>query len=419
MFRKVNRLKKTSPSLRRVSAHESSSDEERDSKARGKEGTVAEGGSDAADGNVNNGAGEKGSADVDGKADNNETKASKVSGTGITTTSSSSTSLSERLSQVKKRRQILTDMQYKRGLNANVASQAAATIHTDEADDGDANKTQQGQTDAAGPVFTAPSTSKEGVLQQKHKEAMEVFIRDRMSANNQQTAAEGESAASDMPAKSQPQSALYRELAQSAARMAGASGNTISDANDASTSASRPAISTEDGDVGTGGALVAGTGIAEVLLPSSERQKVIQATEQLLHDRKRRRYHNDDGSGVAVKASLPHTIHPGYRHHDQSAPDSLPHRFTMAPHRSDVTGEADLPVAHASSASALHKMDGEEVPARAVDDDRIGFDNLKRRREGHSQRPHNKARPQDKSSDDRVYKQFVIKQRDQHFRDRK
>jgi hypothetical protein len=291
------------------------------------------------------------------------------------------TTLEQRIAQVKRKRQLLTEIQYKRGLDPNqvvTSSSTAATATTDS--DIPLNAEE-------GPSWM-PSVegSKEGILEQKHREAMESFIRNRMNTDDNKSSADDN--LNNNPSN-QISHNLYRELAATAAQLGGTVANAVATTE-----------SSQHDDVGTGGALVAGTGIAEVILPESNRVLTAQATQQLLRERYKSR--KVDPLLAKRPTSLP----------------GLPNRFTVA----------TAPISHTTGPHATdnHRVashnptesiyDSNETVEQAVDDDRIGFERLKRIRDGRPSRPF--VKKHDKSSDDRVYKQFMTKQRDQNFRGR-
>jgi len=130
-----------------------------------------------------------------------------------------------------------------------------------------------------------------GVLQRKHKLAMEQYIQSQMDGE-----VVGGKNADDLNGSSsrsnsvviQDQSALYAQLIREATMATTEGGAATIGQNNASDTATTGAESnnnansggdTQEGDVGAGGAMLGGTGIAEVVLPVEERIQTAKNTE--------------------------------------------------------------------------------------------------------------------------------------------
>ena len=133
----------------------------------------------------------------------------------------------------------------------------------------------------------------EGVLGKKHRAAMERYIQDRMGDDNDGDSParkngsgggkqEGGTMSADVD-----EDALYRQVAAEvgAAGIAGPADD-LDDAEKAGEAA--PASAKED-DVGAGGMMLAGTGIAEISLPVDERIRTVRETELLASSSTRER----------------------------------------------------------------------------------------------------------------------------------
>ena len=241
----------------------------------------------------------------------------------------------DRIHAVKRKRQLLEDLQYKKGLNAADLLKAkrdeASTTTTD-----DQQQQQQHQT--------------ESILAQKHRHAMEAYIEARRSKTHEPEATK--------PISSNAKEALFAEL-----KVVG----------------STHSSSVREHDVGSGGALVAGTGLAEVVLPFDERLQMGHQTEQ-----------------AVLPKALPTTT------------TTLPSRFA-APQRSDTERPNELEALHryvrGQRQTTTANRTSSSQPSTASDNDRMGFAAL--------QRGQLRAPKQDAASDDRVYRQFVRQQHHQ------
>eukprot|EP00579_Thalassiosira_antarctica_P022513 CAMPEP_0201988612 /NCGR_PEP_ID=MMETSP0904-20121228/92419_1 /ASSEMBLY_ACC=CAM_ASM_000553 /TAXON_ID=420261 /ORGANISM="Thalassiosira antarctica, Strain CCMP982" /LENGTH=512 /DNA_ID=CAMNT_0048542793 /DNA_START=70 /DNA_END=1605 /DNA_ORIENTATION=+ len=139
-----------------------------------------------------------------------------------------------------------------------------------------------------------------GILAKKHRMAMEDFIQSNLSSTQEgggasgsgtnNGSAEGEEEGQNKNNASEAEKEMYAELLTS--------DNKGDDGNNAPTGA-------EEGDVGAGGAMMGGTGIAEVALPIDERIKHLKETERAAMEYERSRKaarfgSNGDDGGMTI-----------------------------------------------------------------------------------------------------------------------
>ena len=267
-----------------------------------------------------------------------------------------------RIEQVKKKRKLLSAMQNKRGVDSVELIQAASASRRHVTSSEDVAES------------TPTETSNDGILDQKHRKAMDEYINSKL-ASSQPSIPSNETTTtspSNEKSKSLTENALYSEIAVSARNL---SGKEVSLENSA-----------ERDDSGSGGAvLVAGTGIAEVILPPQERLKLEQETE---------------------KAKAARAYSRKLRKHDPapSLPQAIPNRFSVhsatgQAHRSGMEEPSKMPVSGAEGRSTELQL--------SADDRRVGFEALKQRHHGKVER-----KPRNQSSDHKVFKNFVTRQRE-------
>ena len=122
----------------------------------------------------------------------------------------------------------------------------------------------------------------EGVLGQKHRAAMDKYIQERMDSTNGKDGRDGtqDKAGADRQLLLD-EDALYRQVAAEVG-VAGMVQATMATAAPAVASATADnKTTTKEDDVGAGGMMLAGTGIAEVALPVDERIRTVRETELL------------------------------------------------------------------------------------------------------------------------------------------
>ena len=193
--------------------------------------------------------------------------------------------------QTVKKRKLIQSTVYRKGIDAATALQASTKrmdTQDEKADKGSVGTGEEPQerdlesrlkgTFSGG---TGTVSSSDGVLQRKHKQAMEEYVQSQMNSGDGESKApvgsNSDKDKSTVPENVDAEAKLYRELAESARRMAGE----LPEAGAAG--------SAED-DVGAGGAVLGGTGIAEVILPVDERvaaAKAAQLAERQVEERRR------------------------------------------------------------------------------------------------------------------------------------
>ena len=142
-----------------------------------------------------------------------------------------------------------------------------------------------GGNDGSSSAVDGEGGAGEGVLGQKHRAAMERYIQERMDSTDGKDGEDGtqDKAGADRQSLLD-EDALYRQVAAEVgvAGMVQDQAATIGTAapGEASATADEKTTTKED-DVGAGGMMLAGTGIAEVALPVDERIRTVRETELL------------------------------------------------------------------------------------------------------------------------------------------
>jgi hypothetical protein len=137
----------------------------------------------------------------------------------------------------------------------------------------------------------------EGVLGQKHKAAMQDFVQSQLNNDigggnvndevkeKMKNASHGKGVLSRDAKHKLEEEALYREVAASViTRGEDAAGNVVSGEVDNVVDPNKT-----EGDVGSGGTMLGGTGIAEVILPVEDRIGTVRATQEAVVNRIRKR----------------------------------------------------------------------------------------------------------------------------------
>ena len=127
-----------------------------------------------------------------------------------------------------------------------------------------------------------------GLLEKKHRLAMEEFIRTNLTVGKEQSGSDGSGNRWTMVSHqtSDAEKELYAELLLSSSV-----NNNVDREGDIDNKAGG------EGDVGAGGAMMGGTGIAEVALPIDERLRVLKATEKAAMEYERARKARFEGKG--------------------------------------------------------------------------------------------------------------------------
>jgi hypothetical protein len=296
---------------------------------------------------------------------------------------------------VKKKRKLLTDLQYKKGTDAVTLLKGR-----------DYNSNNNMVVGASVGDSATASSSQEGVMEQKHKQALEQYVEYKLvgmlggdAAAASTTPSEPSNTTSNSNNNNLTHEELYRQLAQASESLVGRSNPETSQGGDGVA---------KDGDVGTGGAmLVAGTGLAEVILPVEERLKSAAATEEASigwkGPYKSTTYYGMPQSQVPIPA--------GAARFQVSAADR--HR-----HYANNTNSTDTAVAVSQS-----------TPEHSSDQGRLGFDAARGKAATAGGNNHatnsasqtknsNTGSTSTKASDDKVYGNFLKHHRENQWRGR-
>eukprot|EP00977_Amphora_coffeiformis_P007706 scaffold1690_cov182-Amphora_coffeaeformis.AAC.63 len=297
------------------------------------------------------------------------------------------TTTTTRIQETRKKRKLWNAVQYKRGVNAT----ELLLVHPDPS----TTRSGRGVHDRAGgtatpAVKTAAETSRDGALERKHREAMEAFIEERITGGKDKKSAtsllskdEAVQQSSSSATKPLTEEALYMELAAQSALLAG-----------------KP-LQPQDGDEEERGAvLVAGTGIAEVILPVTERLKVAQETELAKNSSSRRAQRGPTGPSAPLS--------------------TIPNRFAVASTMSHSEFNRQYGRDSVAPASAFQSNNNNEyasTPAErresssTADAARPGFEATRPSHRPGAAHPGATSR-RDQASDHKVFSKFVTRQRE-------
>ncbi|GKY97012.1 hypothetical protein MPSEU_000660000 [Mayamaea pseudoterrestris] len=297
----------------------------------------------------------------------------------------------DRIQRTKRKRKLLTDMQYKRGVNAQdllVAphdgeykvlerKRRAAGLKNIDSDNDQDNKSQL------------------GLWESKHQQAMEEFIQQKLdsAASNSEIASamkndrqhQVQLDSSHLPADEQE---LYQQLAAKARQLAGK-------------------FDTEDnakaeGDTGTGGAMLAGTGIAEVILPPTRVDSKQQLPRNALSNDK-------NGTHTLPTSWASHHAVPSRFAQPSIRTMDLPQEF-VEQQQQQGTGAAfvDNNPTRSNTKAIVDATDTADA-----NDDRIGFEAARR---GATNVQRRTLPPKQQATDDQVYRKFVGHVREQQHK---
>jgi hypothetical protein len=249
------------------------------------------------------------------------------------------------IQQKKKRRMILESLQYRKGVSAA--------------------KLLQQQTNPVEQVNNPSVTTddpREGVLEQKHRQAMEAYIAENLGATTTEQHNKETNAVHNATEQ------LYAELSDAALRLTGRSSIDSTDA----------------------GGTMAGTSLAEVVLPVEERMVALAETARATKVK-------DDRMQLLPSSKA-------------SINSAVPNRFA-APARPRVLYDA------ATTAMEPERGFVEEAVTTTSDDapdnDRVGFQAFRRQQNGEIRSSNNShERGGHRATDDRAFKNFVTKQRE-------
>lgn len=326
----------------------------------------------------------------------------------------------EAIQSTKKKRKLLKTVLYKRGLDSRVTLQANKEAEVPVETKAKPKTTDPDRLRAFSGGTGSTDDGSEGVLQRKHKQALEEFIQQNLVKDDVKPQAEEETPKSDV---NDLETKLYQELASSAAQLSGSA--TDGDKETAE-------------DVGSGGAMLGGTGLAEVLLPVDTRMETVRATEEARMKRQQLK-----GAGVSSSAvdmsMLPtsFSIGKGKKERrqraiqatkgDEQEPDSVPVSTSKQTSRQIVS---ELPASYSQNFSlqSQERRKQAELATRAAesstanvaigaDTGRIGFEAARRfdMDPSESGDGSSSAQPSNQASDARVFRNFVKSQRERGF----
>ena len=318
----------------------------------------------------------------------------------------------------KKKRKLLNSLSFKRGLdvkdtlkvtNPHTETVAPTIEVVDASKDPDRVRAFSGS--------TGKNTANDGVLEQRHKAAMEEFIRTNLKTDDKtQQNSSFKNKPMDLEAK------LYEDLQLVAQRLSGVADTTNEQ--------------TEEGDVGAGGAMLGGTGIAEVILPVESRMATARETEEATTRlRKGKQEQRQIPTAPAHTSALPMTFSIGagkrsrrQRSMETTQGNKLGNKSSTTTTAIQTTVTQDLP----SSYNHNFKLHSEERrnqlqvgPNKTIekiiekeDADRKGFVASRRFTKGEQTRIGEKgknAHSVKQSNDARVFRDFVKHQRERGF----
>lgn len=319
----------------------------------------------------------------------------------------------EVIQMTKKKRKLLTALSYKRGLDAkdtlkSTALPAPEGVETTERQI-DASKDPDRVRAFSGG--TGKNTSSDGILEQKHKAAMEDYIRQNLKTGEEKQLDSGvENMRVDLEAK------LLQDLQSSAQRLSGVVDATNEQA--------------EEGDLGAGGAMLGGTGIAEVILPLESRMAAARATEDATSRVKRaQRDHRQEAIVHAAALPMSFSIGAGKLSRRQRGIEATQGNKKEAKTPAIMSSSTELSIKQDLPSSYTHnfKLHSQErrnqvhVGAEKSHEDasgvRMGFAASRRFAKGEEPasggEKHSGKNKQ--SSDTRVFRDFVKNQREKGF----
>jgi len=330
--------------------------------------------------------------------------------------SSRKASVREQIQYTKKKRKLWTDLQYKRGVNTQQLMRLPSSLSS-----GHHQTTEEDAvaTTAVSSMSTAPS--KEKVIEQKHEQAMETYIQTKLAVNRDNNG-DGKNKTKEenkQPNQHQRNSTtkeqLYEELAATAQALSGRASSSTDDNKNSSEQQQ------QDGDTGAGGQLVAGTGIAEVVLPIEERWASAVKTETAVAMRKRQgrrgpNYKKESNGGVAGAAKLPTSTVGGSR-------------FKASFFHQQQERDREQAAVATTIVDDAKTQSSEQPTVATADEERLGFDEIRRLRQEQQNNPYQQKQRlgtstarasgherqqgsnfHQQSSESRMYKRFVSRE---------
>ena len=329
--------------------------------------------------------------------------------------SSTKDNTADAIARIKKKRKLLTDLQYKKGTNA--ASLLTGHTHNPLKVEGD-----DGANTAAATTDNTTSSSQEGIMELKHKQALEDYVEakladiadDSVQKNQRDLNGDVQQVSTTNPQQQQPtltKEELYKQLAQTSESMAGRTAGNDNNNADA------------DGDVGAGGAmLVAGTGLAEVILPVNDRLKVVAAAQQAAAQQSG----SKNKSYFGMPATNHHALPAGTARFAVSAADKHRHFANSSNNQQRGGGQQ----ANNNNNNNNNNQQNQDTTAAVVEEtaaekSRMGFEARQGKtvattaagNNDKNQRYQNDSK-HTRASDDKVYGKFIKKQRDNQRRGR-
>lgn len=338
------------------------------------------------------------------------------------------------LAKTKQRRTLMHQLQYKRGVDAhdllqqgNKSDGVVDDLNNENVDDtvgsvARSNANLSARVDALSSKTQLPTggtivAEEQRIWDQKHAAAMEEYVQQKLLEKSSSFLQQHSSNESEVhpstdkttiknlaTAKEQ----LYRELAAQAARLSGkSSASSTTDPNRVSSQPQRHDDSSSSGDVVTAGAA---TAIMEVILPIDDRLQAVAATAHAAANTNNAEQQQQNMPYVRNKASaVPNRFRSSYNHH-----------HPMVHNNNNTNG------------NKKRLYDNNDVttesPSSSMDKDRPGFA-VARQLQQQQQQQHrsyqnsggannnqNSNHQQSRSTDDRVYQQFIKRQREQHGR---
>jgi hypothetical protein len=375
------------------------------------------------------------------------------------TSSSSSSSLHQVIEKTKRKRKLLTELQYKRGTDAAQLLVRRSVLHDDEPKEAGEGRDETSGSGSVGlvykrklddddpesnePSYAEPTT----VLERKHQQAMQEFIRRKLKEPSNTAATDSSASAApgaphasgmneetvdgDSPSKISSsllvQTDLFAELADQAKALQSAGGGASKVDKDGAAGAAgeheTAGVTAEDAGASAAAAtsstvMLHGTGIVEVILPTRSRAQqtteLVEAAEHKKRQQQQHRHrntnkrqmqqnnHRDDNMGKegSVPSSVPAAAVPKAQPHKlpsrPTASAILPSRFTtyqppaakMPPPPGHLQQQQQQQ--HESSAGGT-RTDATAAAAALVgstsegaDNDRPGFAEFQRKQHQHS-----------------------------------
>jgi hypothetical protein len=357
------------------------------------------------------------------KAQPRKTKAEESDEEDTAEAGSNDSNLLETLQATKKRRALIHQLQFKRGLDANdLLAPSSSSHHSAGTNDSSETLAVAAASSELGSNLL-PDEANKSIWEKKHAAAMEDFVRNRLQSNESDDkksglpSDEGADATHTVSIKTNAQ--IYRELAAETALLGGGGGAT---GMDESAAAAAAAVDTSK-DVLTAGAA---TALAEVILPVSDRLQVVKETARATSGPHHRSTRNDETPNTTSMTSIVQRIQKKNTTNNSAIPNRFRsfhnHHHPSAPPPAFGNDNGDkTPTTSTAATATLSAPD--EV---ALDGDRLGFV-AARQQQQHQQQQFNRStvngpsattsnKNKTRASDDRVYQQFVKRQREQHGR---